>query len=188
MPKMKRKNTKISRVIAKRGLIIVHTGDGKGKTSAALGIMLRSLIHGFNVAMVQFIKGKWKTAEQKLTQLFPERLEIFTMGDGFTWNTKNKKQDIKSAKLAWSKCIELVSSGRYDLIVLDEINYVLDYGFLKVNDVLRVIKNKPDNLHIILTGRNAKKSIIKAADLVTEMKEIKHPFRKGIIAQRGIEF
>jgi len=173
----------------KKGLIIVHTGNGKGKSSSAIGMVVRSAIHGFPVGVVQFIKGKWKTAEQKLPGLFPGKIDWHVMGEGFTWDTKNRGRDVEAGTKAWEKAKEMIRSKKYRLILLDEINYALKYEFLPLDDVLATLRKKDPNLHVILTGRDAKPELIELADLVTEMKEIKHPYKtQGVLAQQGIEF
>ncbi len=170
----------------RRGLVMVNTGNGKGKTTAALGTALRAVGAGMKVCVLQFIKGAWKYGE--LDAMEKLGVEIKPMGKGFTWDTKNPEEDRRTALAAWEECKRRSLSGDYDLVVFDEINYVLDYGFIPLADVLDFLAHKPERLHVILTGRNAPPELIEAADLVTEMKEIKHPFKKGIIAQRGIEF
>ena len=171
------------------GLIIVHTGNGKGKTSAALGMALRTVAHGWKAGIVQFIKkeGEFDYGEHKIRDLLPG-WDIFPMGAGFTWNTKDRELDISTTKIAWDKCKEVSFSGDYSLVVFDEINYVIDYEYLPLDPVLHFLQNKPHELNIVLTGRNARPEIIETADLVTEMKEIKHPFQKGIRARKGLEF
>ena len=177
------------KVAIKKGLIMVHTGEGKGKTTAGLGMVLRCLGRGYKVAIVQFIKGKWIPGELKALRMFGEQVEYHAMGDGFTWETKNLEQDKASARRAWDKCLELIRSKRHRLIFLDEINYVVHYGFLDAKEVLAGLKEKDPDTHILLTGRNAAEDLIKLADLVTEMKPIKHPYRdQKIKAQPGIEF
>jgi cob(I)alamin adenosyltransferase len=173
-----------------KGLLMVNTGDGKGKTSAALGVLIRAAGRGMNCCMIQFMKLKTDRygEHESLEKL---GVEVHTMGDGFTWDTNDKTQDIKTSEETWKLCIEKMRSEEYDLLVFDEIVYVLDYKFLDVNEVLREIKavrEKQPHLHIIMTGRNAPPELVEAADLVTEMKEIKHPFHAGIYAQQGIEF
>ncbi|MGH9425275.1 MAG: cob(I)yrinic acid a,c-diamide adenosyltransferase [Terriglobia bacterium] len=170
----------------RKGLIIVHTGNGKGKTTAALGLALRAVGCGFRVAMIQFIKGKWKYGERDSAPRIG--LELIPMGQGFTWESKDIEVDKAMMRAAWEECKVRAHSGNYDLLIFDEINYVLGYGYLPVEEVVEVLRAKPPSLHIVLTGRNARPEIIEIADLVTEMKEIKHPFKKGIKAQRGIEF
>jgi len=174
----------------KKSLIIVHTGDGKGKTTAAIGMAMRTVAHGWKVAFVQFLKNPkdYKYAIQKLEKDH-ENLDVFTLGAGFTWDTKDEEVDKKAARDTWEKAKELIFSQKYRMVVLDEINYAIGLGQLPEAEVLDLLENKPENLHLILTGRNATEKIIDVADLVTEMKNIKHPFREqGIIAQKGIEW
>jgi cob(I)alamin adenosyltransferase len=174
----------------KKGLIIVHTGDGKGKTTAAMGIALRAVGHKFKVLMTQFIKGTWHYGELDSIKKLNPYFEIIPLGKGFV-SLGDKETDRKNIQIvedAWNYCKERITSGIYDIIILDEINYVIDYKLLPVEKVLNVLENKPENLHLILTGRFAHPKIIEIADLVTDMKEIKHPFKKGISAQKGIEF
>lgn len=171
----------------KKGLIIVNTGNGKGKTTAALGVALRACGYGMKVIMLQFFKGKWKYGELRSAPKL-ETFEICPMGQGFTWESKDIEVDKAMVRAAWQAAKEKILSGGYDLVVLDEINYALSYEFLPVEDVVEFLKNKPPMLHVILTGRDAKPGIVEIADLVTEMREIKHPFQQGIVAQKGIEF
>lgn len=170
------------------GLIMVNTGNGKGKTTAALGTALRAVGGGYKVLIIQFIKGSWDYGELHSAGLLSPNLEILPLGEGFTWETKNKARDTEVALKAWALCKEKISANAHDILIFDEINNAIDYGYLDVNDVVEALKNKPKEMHIILTGRNAAEEIIDTADMVTEMKEIKHPFNKGIIAQKGIEF
>lgn len=173
----------------KKGLIIVNTGDGKGKTSAALGVAFRAAGNGMHVSIVQFIKGKWKYGELESAKQLKTPIEIHPMGEGFTWDTNNRERDIEMTEKAWALCKEKMMSGKYNVVVFDEINYVIDYNYLKLKDVLEALQKKPEMVHVILTGRNAKPELIELADLVTEMREVKHPFKlQGILAQRGIEF
>jgi len=171
----------------KKGLIIVNTGNGKGKTTAALGVALRACGYGMRVSMLQFFKGKWKYGELRSAPKLGT-FEIRPMGHGFTWESKDIEIDKRMVREAWEVASAEMLSGKYDLVILDEINYALSYGFLPVEDVVDFLKKKPEMLHVILTGRNAKPEVIKIADMVTEMREIKHPFRKRIVAQKGIEF
>ena len=171
----------------RRGLVIVHTGNGKGKTTAAMGTAFRAVGAGMKVCMVQFIKGAWKYGEMEAARLLPG-FEILPMGKGFTWDTKDPEEDRRTARGAWEECKRRALSGVYGLVIFDEINYVTDYGYLPAEEVVAFLKSKPEALHVILTGRNAHPDVIQAADLVTEMKEVKHPFKVGIIAQKGIEF
>jgi len=173
-----------------KGLLMVNTGDGKGKTTAALGVLVRAAGRGMNCLLIQFMKSKNDRygEHESLEKL---GVEIHTMGDGFTWDTKDPAQDIKTSEETWALCLEKMRSEDYDLVVFDEIVYVLDYKFLDVNRIIaeyKEIRGKQPHLHIIMTGRNASPELIEAADLVTEMKEIKHPFHAGIYAQQGIEF
>jgi len=173
-----------------RGLLMVHTGNGKGKTTCALGLMMRAAGRGLKCCMIQFMKSRNDRygEHESLEKL---GVEIHTMGDGFTWDTKDPAQDIKTSEETWALCVEKLRSADYDLIVFDEIVYVLDYKFLDVEKVLAEIKSVREtqpHLHIIMTGRNAPAQLVEAADLVTEMTEIKHPFHAGIYAQQGIEF
>jgi len=173
-----------------KGLLMVNTGDGKGKTTAAIGVLVRAAGRGLKCCMIQFMKSKTDRygEHESLEKL---GVEIHTMGDGFTWDTNDKTQDIKTSEETWALCVEKLRSEEYELLVFDELVYVLDYKFLDVNAVLDVIKEvraKQPHLHIIATGRNAPPELVEAADLVTEMKEIKHPFHAGIYAQQGIEF
>jgi cob(I)alamin adenosyltransferase len=170
------------------GLIIVHTGNGKGKTTAALGTALRAIGCGFKVFMVQFIKGSWDYGELHVVDRLAPYLEIKVMGEGFTWETKDPKRDTEVAQKAWEFCKELIRKNEHDLLIFDEINNAIDYGYVDVHDVVQALKSKPAEMHIILTGRNASQEIIDIANLVTEMREIKHPFHQGIYAQKGIEF
>lgn len=172
----------------KKGLILVNTGNGKGKTTAAFGTAIRAIGRGYKVAMVQFIKGKWKTGEVEAAKEFGERFKIFTMGEGFTWDTQNFEQDVKTARQAWEKCRELLQDKEHDLVIFDEINYVMKYNFLDPAEVVEALKNKPPLKHVILTGGGVPQSVIDIADLVTEMKAVKHPYEQGIKAQPGIEY
>ena len=173
-----------------KGLLMVNTGDGKGKTTAAIGVIVRAAGRGLKCCMIQFMKSKTDRygEHESLEKL---GIEIHTMGDGFTWDTNDKTQDIKTSEETWALCVEKMRSEDYELLVFDELVYVLDYKFLDLQMVLNEIKEvraKQPHLHIIATGRNAPPELVDAADLVTEMKEIKHPFHAGIYAQQGIEF
>ncbi|HUY87857.1 MAG TPA: cob(I)yrinic acid a,c-diamide adenosyltransferase [Pirellulales bacterium] len=171
----------------RQGLVIVNTGNGKGKSTAAFGTALRALGNGFSVLVVQFIKGNWKTGERTAAERF-ENFEFRAMGEGFTWDTKDRERDTQVALEAWAFARARIASGETDLVVLDEINYAIDYGYLPLDEVLEALRARPPHVHVILTGRNAKPELIELADLVTEMREIKHPYKKGIKAQRGIEW
>jgi cob(I)alamin adenosyltransferase len=172
----------------RHGLIIVHTGDGKGKTTAALGLAFRALGSGWKVFMVQFIKGKWKTGEKKMADRLAPDIEILPLGDGFTWDTKNPAQDIATTLRIWEVGKEAIASGRYDLVILDEINVVMKLGYLDPEPVVAFLRARDPRQHVVLTGRGAPPAIIAAADLVSEVAAVKHPYRSGIKAQQGIEF
>jgi cob(I)alamin adenosyltransferase len=170
------------------GLIMVNTGNGKGKTTAALGTALRAVGCGFKVFMVQFIKGSWDYGELHAAELLGPLFQVRPMGEGFTWETKDKERDTEVAVKAWNFCKELIFKNEHDLLIFDEINNAMDYGYLDVKDVVEALRNKPPEMHVILTGRNAPQEIVDIAHLVTEMREVKHPFHQGIYAQKGIEF
>jgi len=171
-----------------RGLVLVHTGEGKGKSSSAFGVIARALGWGHKVGVVQFIKGKWVTGERQFFEKFPDDLDWHSMGEGFTWDTQDKDRDIAAAGVAFRRATEMMASGDYDLIVLDEINIALRYDYLSVDTVINALKARSTRTSVILTGRNAKPEICDYADLVSEMREIKHPFQSGIKAQRGLDF
>jgi len=173
-----------------KGLIIVHTGAGKGKSSSAFGMIMRCVAHGFPCAVVQFIKGAWDTGERRLlTTHFGELCQFYAMGEGFTWETQDRARDIAAAQAGWEKAKALISDESLRMVVLDEINIALRYDYLDINEVVSFLQNsKPPLTHVVLTGRNAKQELIDAADLVTEMTLVKHPFRSGIKAQPGVEF
>ena len=176
-----------------KGLLIVHTGKGKGKSTAAIGLVARALGNGLKVGIVQYVKGKWATGERHLLEQLGEDVTIRTMGEGFTWETQDKARDIRAAKAAWGVSQEMVeacrgASPKYDLIVLDELNIVLRYAYLDLAEVVAYLEQKPPALHVVVTGRNAKPALIEVADLVTEMTQIKHHFQAGVKAQKGIEF
>jgi len=173
---------------AERGLVLVHTGNGKGKSSSAFGVAARALGWGQKVAVVQFIKGSWKTGEREFFSRFPDQMHWHTMGEGFTWNTQDLDRDIATAKVAFEQATSLMQSGNYDLVVLDEINIALRYDYLDVNTVIDALSKRHNRSSVILTGRDAKPELIEIADLVSEMKEIKHPFKSGIKAKQGIDF
>jgi cob(I)alamin adenosyltransferase len=192
--KMAKKKAARDRMMAEKsgekGLIIVHTGAGKGKSSSAFGMIMRCVAHGFPCAVVQFIKGAWDTGERRLlTTHFGELCQFYAMGEGFTWETQDRARDIAAAQAGWEKAKELISDPDVRMVVLDEINIALRYDYLDINEVTAFLQNsKPPLTHVVLTGRNAKQELIDAADLVTEMTLVKHPFRSGIKAQPGVEF
>jgi cob(I)alamin adenosyltransferase len=171
-----------------RGLLIVHTGKGKGKSTAAFGLVLRCLGHGMRVGIVQFVKGAWSTGERAALERFGELVTCRAMGEGFTWDTQDRARDIAAASRAWETAQAMIADPSYRLVVLDELNIVLRYGYLPVDEIVTALKARPHDLHVVVTGRNAKPELIDAADLVTEMTLVKHPFRAGVKAQPGIEF
>jgi len=179
---------KIKGEFQKKGLVLVHTGAGKGKSTAAFGTALRSLGRGYKVAMVQFIKGKWKTGEVEAAKKFGDQFTILTMGEGFTWDTQNLEKDVQTAQKAWEACKKFLHDSEHELVIFDEINYVMKYNFLDGKVIAEELKRKPALKHVILTGNGAPAEIIELADLVTEMKCIKHPYEQGIKAQPGIEY
>ena len=191
--KMKKKKEARDKILAtkteERGLVIVHTGKGKGKSTAAFGMVFRAIGHGFKVGIVQFVKGKWGTGERDVLEKFPDQVTIKAMGDGFTWETADRQRDIAAARGAWEMAKELILDEANKLVLLDELNIVLRYDYLDVAEVIEFLKTKkPRDTHVIITGRNAKDELIEIADLVTEMTMVKHPFRDGVKAQAGIEF
>lgn len=171
-----------------RGLILVHTGHGKGKSSSAFGVIIRALGWKQKVGVVQFIKGKWITGEKQFFMSLKDQVDWHTMGDGFTWDTQDRDRDVAAAQAAFAKAREMMESGNYDLIVLDEINIALRYDYLDVEAVIDGLKGRSNRTSVILTGRDAKPELCQYADLVSEMTEVKHPFKAGIKAQRGIDF
>lgn len=171
----------------KRGVVIINTGDGKGKSTSAFGVALRAAGHGQRVGLVQFIKGSWKTGEQEALKRFPE-IEHVVSGEGFTWETQNRRQDIASARTGFETAQQFVSGGEHDVVILDEINIVLSCEYLPVQDVVALVSNKPQHVSVLLTGRGAPQELIDVADTVTEMRAIKHAYEAGIRARKGIEF
>jgi cob(I)alamin adenosyltransferase len=173
-----------------KGLLMVHTGAGKGKSTAAFGMIFRALGHGLRVAVVQFVKGKWETGERSLLErLGGELITITAMGEGFTWETQDRQRDLTAAREAWETAKQLIASGEQRLVLLDELNIVLRYDYLPVAEVVEFLRDhKPAHVHVIVTGRNAKPELIEIADLVTEMTLVKHHFQAGVKAQVGIEF
>jgi cob(I)alamin adenosyltransferase len=190
--KMERRQAARRKVLAtkteERGLLIVHTGPGKGKTTAAFGMVLRAIGHGMRVGVVQFVKGAWHTGERTVLARFPDLVTCRAMGEGFTWDTQDRARDIAAARAAWDMAQAMIADPSYRLVLLDELNIVLRYGYLPVGDTVSALRAKPRGLHVIVTGRNAPPELIEAADLVTEMTLVKHPFRAGVKAQPGIEF
>ncbi|MDH3195996.1 MAG: cob(I)yrinic acid a,c-diamide adenosyltransferase [Hyphomicrobiales bacterium] len=190
--KMRRKKEARDKIIAtktvEKGLLIVHTGKGKGKSTAAFGLVLRALGHGKKIGIVQFVKGKWETGERAALEKFSEQVTINTMGEGFTWETQDRQRDIAAARAAWDKAKALIADDIHDIVLLDELNIVLRYDYLDIADVVAALAARPAMKHVIVTGRNAREEMIEAADLVTDMTQVKHPFRSGVKAQVGIEF
>jgi cob(I)alamin adenosyltransferase len=170
-----------------RGLILLYTGNGKGKTTAAIGTVFRALGHGMRVGVIQFIKGKWRTGERKLGEQTPN-LTWLTMGRGFTWESEDLARDREMAISAWQTARGWLQGGDFDLVVLDEITYAANYGFVSAGEIVTALGSRRQGLHVILTGRAAPAELVAAADLVTEMRAVKHPYREGVIAQKGIEF
>jgi cob(I)alamin adenosyltransferase len=177
-----------SKTITEKGLLIVHTGPGKGKSTAAFGLVMRALGYGWKVGVVQFIKGAWETGERKALERFPDQVRWFTMGEGFTWETQDRARDVAAAEAAWRQAQELMADPEIRLLVLDELNIALRYEYLPLDEVVATLRARRPDLHVIVTGRNAKPPLIEAADLVTEMTLVKHHFAAGVKAQQGIEF
>ncbi len=192
--KMAKKKAARDKIMAskegEKGLIIVHTGPGKGKSSSGFGMILRCIAHDMPCAVVQFIKGAWQTGERTLIEAnFSELCQFYAMGEGFTWETQDKTRDIAAAKKGWEKAKELIRNPEIKMVLLDEINIALRYDYLDVDEVVAFLRDeKPEMTHVVLTGRNAKEELIEIADLVTEMTLVKHPFRSGIKGQKGVEF
>jgi cob(I)alamin adenosyltransferase len=177
-----------SKTITEKGLLIVNTGPGKGKSTAAFGLVMRALGHSWKVGVVQFIKGAWETGERKALERFPDQVRWFTMGEGFTWETQDRVRDVAAAEAAWRKAQDLMADPEIRLIVLDELNIALRYEYLPLEEVVAALHARRPDLHVVVTGRNAKPPLIEAADLVTEMGLVKHHFAAGVKAQPGIEF
>jgi len=190
--KMKKKKVARDKIIAtktiEKGLTIVHTGKGKGKSTAAFGMVFRALGNGMKVGVIQFVKGKWGTGERVILEKLGDQVTMSSMGDGFTWETQDRKRDIEAARIAWERAKELIMDDEHQMVLCDELNIVLRYDYLPVEEIIETLKNKPEMKHVIITGRNAKDELIDFADLVTDMTMIKHPFRGGVKAQVGIEF
>jgi len=190
--KMRKKQAAHDKIMAnktqEKGLLIVHTGKGKGKTSAALGMVVRAIGHGMKVGVVQFVKGAWETGEKKVFDAFPDQVEFRAMGEGFTWNTQDRARDIATARAAWEEVKRMIADPAYKMVLADELNIVLRYDYLPLDEVLAVLTAKAEDKHVIVTGRNAPDALMEAADLVTDMTLVKHPFRSGVKAQPGIEY
>ena len=190
--KMKKKKAARDKIIAtktiEKGLAIVHTGKGKGKSTAAFGLVFRALGNGMKVGIVQFVKGKWETGERAALEKFSDRITMATMGEGFTWETQDRQRDIAAAQAAWEKAKAMILDEEHDMVLCDELNIVLRYDYLPVAEVVETLRSRPEMKHVIVTGRNAKDELIDMAHLVTDMTMVKHPFRSGVKAQKGIEF
>ena len=190
--KMKKKKAARDKIIATKtelkGLVMVHTGKGKGKSTAAFGMVFRALGNGMKVGVVQFVKGKWQTGERVILEKLGDQVTMTAMGDGFTWETQDRARDIEAAQAAWARAKELIMDDEHDMVLLDELNIVLRYDYLDVADIIATLREKPPMKHVIITGRNAKDQLVEFADLVTDMTMVKHPFRAGVKAQVGIEF
>jgi cob(I)alamin adenosyltransferase len=190
--KMAKKKAARDKIIAtktqERGLVIVHTGKGKGKSTAAMGMAMRCIGHGMKVGIVQFVKGVWATGEREVLAAFPDLCVMKAMGEGFTWETQDRRRDLAAAAKAWQEAKEMMVDPSFRMVILDELNIVLRYDYLPTEDVLAALRAKREDLHVVITGRNAREELLDAADLVTEMSLVKHPFRSGVKAQAGIEF
>lgn len=190
--KMAKKKAARDKIMAaktiEKGLLIVHTGKGKGKSTAAFGMVFRCIGHGMRAGVIQFVKGAWATGERTVLEKFPDLVTIKAMGEGFTWETQDRERDVAHARAAWEEAKKMIADPDYSLVLLDELNIVLRYDYLPTEEIISVLKAKPANKHVIVTGRNAKDELIEIADLVTEMEQVKHPFRSGVKAQAGIEF
>ncbi len=190
--KMERLKASVDRRIAEaqqeKGLLIVYTGAGKGKTTAALGMALRCIGHGWKVAVVQFIKGVLDTAEERALKSFGDQVVFLRMGEGYTWETQDRERDTQCAQRAWEKTCEFLRDPSYAMVILDECNIALQHGYVQIEEVLSALRNRPPMQHVVITGRGGPAELLEAADLVTEMKQVKHPFRNGIKAQPGVEF
>jgi cob(I)alamin adenosyltransferase len=181
-------DAEVASKIIEKGLLMVHTGKGKGKSTAAWGLLLRALGRGWQCGVVQFGKGAWETGERFAVEKFGEQVSWYTLGEGFTWETQDRARDVEAAERAWAKAGELMADPSVRLVILDELNIALRYGHLDIGKVLAGLAARPAGLHVVVTGRNAKEELIAAADLVTEMTPVKHHFAAGVKAQEGIEF
>lgn len=190
--RMRKKQAAQAKIMANKtreqGLLIVHTGKGKGKTSAALGMVIRAIGHGMKVGVVQFVKGAMQTGEKAVFDAFPDNVEFKPMGEGFTWDTQDRARDIAAALAAWDEVKRMIADPAYHMVLADEMNIALRYDYLPLDEVISVLTTRPEMKHVIVTGRNAPEALVEVADLVTEMTMVKHPFRSGVKAQKGIEF
>ena len=181
-------DARLASATREKGLIVVNTGAGKGKSSASFGLVARALGHGMRVGIVQFIKGAIATGEAAFFGQLAPRVTMKTLGEGFTWDTQDRRRDIETARLGWAEAVAMLRDPAYDLVVLDELNIVIRYEYLALDEVLDELRRKREMLHVVITGRNARPELIELADLVTEMKLIKHPYRSGVMPQKGIEY
>jgi cob(I)alamin adenosyltransferase len=190
--KMAKKKAARDKIMAtktiERGLLIVHTGKGKGKSTAAFGMIFRHVGHGMKSGVIQFVKGAWGTGERTVLEKFPDLVTIKAMGEGFTWDTQDRDRDIAHARAGWEEAKKMIADPEMHMVLLDELNIVLRYDYLPWDEVKTVLTSRPMDKHIVITGRNAKEELIEMADLVTEMEQVKHPFRSGVKAQKGVEF
>jgi len=190
--KMAKKKAARDKMIAtkteERGLIMVHTGKGKGKSTAAMGLAARAIGNDMKVCIIQFVKGVWNTGERNVLVKFPDLCVMKAMGEGFTWETQDRQRDIDAARAAWEFAKQAIADPSYKMVIMDELNIVLRYDYLPIEEVVETLSNKPHDLHVVVTGRNAKEELIEIADTVTDMTQIKHHFRGGVKAQVGIEF
>jgi cob(I)alamin adenosyltransferase len=190
--KMAKKKAAREKIMAsktiERGLLIVHTGKGKGKSTAAFGMIFRHIGHGMKSGVVQFVKGAWGTGERTVLDKFPDLVTVKVMGEGFTWETQDRERDVAHARAGWEAAKEMIADPSYRMVLLDELNIVLRYDYLPFEEVMDVMRSRPLDKHIVITGRNAREELIEIADLATEMEQLKHPFRSGVKAQAGVEF
>jgi cob(I)alamin adenosyltransferase len=190
--KMAKKKAARDKIMAgktiERGLLIVHTGKGKGKSTAAFGMIFRHIGHGMKSGVVQFVKGAWGTGERTVLDKFPELVTVKVMGEGFTWETQDRERDVAHARAGWEEAKKMIADPSMRMVLLDELNIVLRYDYLPFDEVMSVLKSRPLDKHIVITGRNAREELIEIADLATEMEQLKHPFRSGVKAQAGVEF
>ncbi len=179
---------KLSGKTTGKGLLIVHTGTGKGKSTAAFGMAMRSIAHGHKVGLVQFVKGPWYSGERDILNAYPEQVQIHAVGEGFTWETQDRERDIEMTRKGWELAKTLIADPDIQLVILDELNIALRYDYLPLVEVIEAVQARPESSHVVITGRNAKPELIEIADLATEMTLLKHPFKAGIKAQAGIEY
>jgi cob(I)alamin adenosyltransferase len=181
-------DARLAKATKEKGLIVVNTGNGKGKSSAAFGVAARALGHGMRVGIVQFIKGAIATGEAAFFEGLGPQVTMKTLGEGFTWDTQDRQRDIETARRGWQEAVAMLRDPTYDLVILDELNIVIRYDYVPLDEILEELGRKREMLHVVITGRNARPELIEMADLVTEMKLVKHPYRSGIMPQKGIEF